>query len=49
MNKKQQVSYEAPTTNVLELRFEGMVCTSNVYGTQGAAGGDLIDGNEYDL
>ena len=29
MIKKQKLeSYEAPITNVLELRFEGMVCTS---------------------
>ena len=38
MNKQKQVSYEAPTTDVLELRFEGMVCTSPQYGVLGGAG-----------
>lgn len=28
MNKKQLESYEAPSTNVLELRFEGIICQS---------------------
>ena len=27
MNKKKSL-YEAPTTNILVIRFEGMVCTS---------------------
>ena len=30
--------YTSPTTEVLELRFEGVVCQS--YGTTGAPGGD---------
>ena len=38
MNKQKQVSYEAPTTDVLALRFEGMVCTSPQYGVLGGAG-----------
>ena len=40
MNKKQLMDYESPTTNVLELRFEGMVCTSPNYGVLGGAGAD---------
>ena len=39
MNKKQPESYEAPTTDVLELRSEGMVCQSPVYGAPGLPGG----------
>lgn len=50
MNKKQRLDYESPTTNVLELRFEGMVCTSPNYGATGGAGGSLgldDDDNNY--
>ncbi len=36
MIQKQLELYEAPITNVLELRFEGMVCTSPIPGQAGA-------------
>ena len=45
MNKKLSL-YEAPTIDILEVRFEGMVCTSP--GSRGVAG-DVFDGsNTYD-
>ena len=51
MNKK--LFYTQPTTDLLELRVEGLVCTSiilQVYGGNGAAGGDAgfgEDDNNY--
>ena len=47
MNKNKQASYEAPTTNVLELRFEGALLTGS-YGEQGKAG-TLGSGNVYNF
>ena len=47
MNKKLLLDYESPTTDVFELRFEGMLCTSPQYGSKGAAGAEL-DYNDYD-
>ena len=50
MIQKQLELYEAPITNVLELRFEGMVCTSPDYGALGAAGGSLgLDDDDYNF
>ena len=46
---KKKLAYEAPKTESQELRFEGIVCASKVYGSSGAAGGDVIPGNSYDL
>ena len=44
MNKEKQ-TYLSPETETLVVRFEGVVCTSP--GAPGAAGGDLIPGNNY--
>ena len=41
--------YETPTTKTLVVRFQGVLCASLTYGNQGAAGGDIESGNEYDL
>ncbi|MBR1570463.1 MAG: hypothetical protein IJ651_07010 [Bacteroidales bacterium] len=50
MNKKELLSYEAPTTNALELRFEGLVCISPKYGASGFAGDSLgLDDDDYDF
>lgn len=46
---KNKLAYEAPKTESQELRFEGIICESNRYGNSGAAGGDVIPGNSYDL
>lgn len=40
MIDKKLRSYEAPTTDVLELRSEGMICQSIPYGALGIAGDD---------
>ena len=42
-------TYEAPEAETLVVRFEGVICGSNNYGTPGQAGGDVIPGNSYDL
>ena len=31
MKKNERLFYEEPSTKVFEVRFEGMVCTSNRY------------------
>ena len=50
MIKKEKQAYMAPTTDILELRVESKILDASlVYGSQGAAGADLEDGNEYDL
>jgi|GEM_PF-5545120 len=46
MIDKKLRSYEAPTTDVLELRSEGMICQSIQYSAIGAAGLEL-DYNDY--
>ena len=48
MNKIKEL-YSSPTTKILVVRFEGMLCQSVTYGNQGAAGGDIEEGNEYNL
>lgn len=49
MNKQKlfipRANYVAPECEALEVRFEGMVCTSP--GAPGAAGGNLFPGNIY--
>lgn len=47
MNKKQL--YSAPEAELLVVRFEENFCQSPAYGQKGAAGGDIEEGNEYDL
>ena len=49
MNKLKSL-YEAPTTDVLVVRFEeGVLTGSNNYGAKGAAGNAIEDGYEYEL
>lgn len=43
---KKKLAYEAPKTESLVVRFEGLVCTSPNYGGQGAAGANQ-NYNEY--
>ena len=47
--KKEKMSYEAPTTDVLVVRFEESLLTgSPEYGTSGAAGSSLgLDDDNY--
>ena len=47
MNKKQL--YSAPEAELLVVRFEENFCQSPVYGQKGAAGGEIEEGNEYEL
>ena len=49
MKKDKLKGYESPNLELVELRFEGMICGSNNYGTPGQAGGDVIPGNNYNL
>ena len=52
MMKKEKLAYTAPTTDILELRVESRIMDASplyFYGGEGAAGGDLQEGNEYDL
>ena len=49
MTKEKLKGYESPTMDVLELKVEGVVCTSG-YGAPGAAGLLFVDGdniNDY--
>ncbi len=50
MNKIKQF-YEAPVAETLVVRFEGVVCASGPYGSQGAAGRGFssTNGNINDL
>ena len=45
---KNKLLYEAPAAETFVVRFEGMVCTSPLYGMRGQAGAEL-DYNEYDV
>ena len=48
MNKMKSL-YEAPTTDVLVVRFEGMVCTSpgSGYSRSGGAGNVMNEDDDY--
>lgn len=46
MNKKKSL-YEAPTTNILVVRFEGALLTGSPYGEKGAAGKKMVDDDDY--
>lgn len=42
--------YESPRAEMLALRLEANVMSNDkVYGSRGAAGGDIEEGNTYDL
>lgn len=49
MNKK--LFYTQPTTDLLELRSEGLICESITifFGDPGEAGGEIDPGNTYNL
>ena len=51
--KNEKQAYMAPTTDILELRVESQLLQASpldyFYGAEGAAGGDLEAGNEYNL
>lgn len=53
MNKENLKGYESPKTDVLELRVEGVVCTSPnpvlLYGDPGNPGGELGNGGSFNL
>lgn len=44
MDKKELKFYEAPATEVVELKLEGFLCASNVDGVDNP--GDITGGNE---
>ena len=53
---KNKLFYTQPTTDLLELRSEGIICESITVngitvsiGNSGYAGGEIGTGNEYDL
>ena len=48
MNKLKE-QYCSPTTNILVVRFEGMIMQSGGYGAKGAAGSNIEEGYEYEL
>ena len=47
--EKTKNTYLSPMTEILVVRFEGVICESLRYGAKGRAGDDIDDGNEYDL
>lgn len=48
--KKELMAYNAPTSEALELRFEGVFCQSGLlYGNPGKAGDDFGDGGLFNL
>lgn len=47
--KQSKLDYLSPVTRTLVVRFEGVVCTSPVYGDPGTPGGGLGDGGEFTL
>ena len=49
MTKQTKQVYETPTTESLELRFEGMVCTSpgSGYNRSGGAGNVMNEDDDY--
>ena len=49
MNKK--LFYTQPTTDLLELRVEGLICESItlIFGDPGEAGGEIGSGDTYNL
>ena len=44
MNKQKQ-NYLSPETETLVVRFEGVICESNIYGALNAAGLSFTDSN----
>ena len=44
MNKKELKLYEAPASEVVELKMEGILCTSNIQGVEDID--DLNGGND---
>ncbi|MBQ9888028.1 MAG: hypothetical protein IJM41_02135 [Bacteroidales bacterium] len=47
MNKK--LTYEQPSCDLFVIKVEENFLQSGNYGAKGAAGGDIVEGNEYDL
>ena len=47
MNKK--LLYSAPEAELLVVKFEESFLQASNFGAKGAAGGDIEEGNEYDL
>ena len=42
-------AYASPVSKVVYVKVQGVFCQSPFYGDPGAAGGDIINGNSYDL
>ena len=47
--KTEKLFYETPEALIVPLRPRRVMCQSLDYGAAGCAGGDIEDGNEYDL
>ena len=45
MNKMKSL-YEAPTTDILVVRFEGALLQTSIYGAKGAAGQQMVDDDD---
>lgn len=45
----KKTNYETPLAELLVVRFEDDLLQASNYGAKGAAGGDIEDGNEYEL
>ncbi len=44
---KKKELYEAPSVETYDVMLERVIADSNRYGNNGAAGGDLEEGNSY--
>lgn len=42
-------AYASPVCKVLDVHVQGYFCQSLRYGDPGSAGGDIVNGNSYDL
>ena len=46
---KEKLTYLSPETETLVVRFEGVICQSNIYGNPGEPGGGFGDGGSHNL
>ncbi len=47
--RTEKTVYSAPKAKCFEVNVQGVFCQSLRYGNPGAAGGDVEDGNTYNL
>ena len=46
---KKKLMYEVPDAELIELKLEGYLMQSGRYGEEGAAGGNVTSGGEFDF